>query len=208
MATVHDSTIATATPNTNDNPLAPSTMSDNANKTQSRLLLLSGELRNAIYNFALLTEDPIKFNKENPTPPGLLAVNQQIRAEAAPIYYQLNTFDVSNPDFSPIALQVFRKQSKPWLPSTMIREQRSVRIELKIRSANWANVLEWAKVAHADYVLGLWCSQELCPASVESVTRVLFTAATLRDLEWETVAVVLQQMREVSELEKVEWARR
>ncbi|KAF7195113.1 hypothetical protein HII31_03581 [Pseudocercospora fuligena] len=68
---------------------------------RSSLFSLSAELRNAIYEEVLLEEEhPINMQDDHvmdssltaPPIPSLLHVSQQVRCEAAPIYYGANTF--------------------------------------------------------------------------------------------------------------------
>lgn len=65
------------------------------------LLGLPGELRNRIYTFALIEDDPSVLVQRNYSQPGLLRTSYQLRREASAIYYQLNTFyaDTTDLDF-------------------------------------------------------------------------------------------------------------
>jgi len=61
----------------------------------SQLLALAAELRLAIWEHALVEDNDIMISwtsGRTKTRPSFLAVNRQIRAEAAPMYYQQNTF--------------------------------------------------------------------------------------------------------------------
>ncbi|KAK5121490.1 hypothetical protein LTR85_005323 [Meristemomyces frigidus] len=65
----------------------------------SRLLDLPAELRNLIYAFAVVQDEPIPIPTEAPyiQEPALLATNRQVRAECLPIYYGSNTFAADSP---------------------------------------------------------------------------------------------------------------
>ncbi|KAK5121489.1 hypothetical protein LTR85_005322 [Meristemomyces frigidus] len=69
-------------------------VSESLPASESPLLKLPAEIRNAIYTLALVKDEPINvgyfeaFLRE----PGLLAANRQIRREGMPIFYGANTF--------------------------------------------------------------------------------------------------------------------
>ncbi len=63
---------------------------------QSPLLALAGELRNRIYQYALVTSQPFAVQLQfAPLDTALLRVNKQIHAEASSIFYHENTFRFS-----------------------------------------------------------------------------------------------------------------
>ncbi|KAK4498326.1 hypothetical protein PRZ48_010984 [Zasmidium cellare] len=193
-----NTTFAMATTNTKDASKAP----------KSPLLRLAAELRVLIWTFALTTPTPIKYEKSTSTPPSLLLVNHQIRAEAAPIYYRENHFHISTPDLNPTGLLNFRRQSKPWLPFAIMQEKMNLRLEIVVAEENWGNVMRWAREAHGDFVLGRWASEVRSSAGVETALRVVVTAAELRGCEWGVVRGVVERMGEVSEMERVEWVKK
>jgi len=70
---------------------------------ESRLLRLPAKIRNTIYHMVLVDDTPVYIKhraahstemSENRRQPGLLRVGRQIRQEASPIYYGMNTFYV------------------------------------------------------------------------------------------------------------------
>ncbi|KAF2419024.1 hypothetical protein EJ08DRAFT_665951 [Tothia fuscella] len=70
-------------------------------ESNPRFMLLSGELRNKIYELILCTNKEIKVDQgsgpSDSRVPGLLQTCRQIRREAFPVYIQLHTFLISQP---------------------------------------------------------------------------------------------------------------
>lgn len=66
------------------------------------LLRLPAELRNRVWELALIDTHPIVVDQSNYRQPALLRTCSQIRNEAAAIYYEQNTFadDISDLDFT------------------------------------------------------------------------------------------------------------
>ena len=67
-----------------------------AEQEESPLLGLPPEIRNEIYIFTLVEDNPMNIEHLGATvlrEPALLATNSQIRAEGLPMYYALNTFE-------------------------------------------------------------------------------------------------------------------
>jgi len=61
--------------------------------SSSSLFKLPPELRNEIYELALLKDQPIYISHNaRLREPALLAINRQVRAEGLPLYYGVNTF--------------------------------------------------------------------------------------------------------------------
>ena len=69
--------------------------------TRCHLLELPPELRNAIYVYAVVEDDPIPLRKWRDKcciEPALLASNRQVRTECLPIFYGQNTFETNYSD--------------------------------------------------------------------------------------------------------------
>lgn len=85
-------------------PTAPSSATKAAaKKSECAFLALPAELRNRIYEFALIKDDPIEVVLWRPcsngAPPALTQTSRQIRSESLPIFYGLNTFRLDAEDW-------------------------------------------------------------------------------------------------------------
>lgn len=112
---------------------------------QSPLQKLPPELRNRIYELALLERLPIAVSTHGPnekaTTP-LLQTCRQIRVEASAIYYSGNTFDIlpnyKETDASAICTSAYDALAK-WLENMPLEARNALR---RIRISNWVSLLE------------------------------------------------------------------
>lgn len=183
------------------NCLAPATMSapnpedvaieDVDTSSGKGLLDLPAELRNVIYEMVLVSQDMVRLTSEDHTAPGLLRVNEQIRAESRAIYYCQNRFLIKCKDFDSTALLAFRQQSKDILPTMGKLEYPKTKPVISVSSLrvphprNRANLLRWAKAVHAG-LLAVKLSPRGDPG--RKAGRIVLTLAhELRDLPWARV---------------------
>lgn len=108
---------------------------DDANLRPCHLLDLCCELRDMIYNFALIEARPIQFKNNNTEQPGLLRVNKEIRAGATPIYYRENIFNIDCDGYVPTGIQAFQRQSKRWLSMAMINKKKNLLSRLPVQAS-------------------------------------------------------------------------
>ena len=77
-------------------PKSAVNLGEAATASSCHLLVLPRELRDEIYEYVVVEEKPInfdsRFNRPCPNQPGILGVCHQIRTEASPLYYDLNSF--------------------------------------------------------------------------------------------------------------------
>lgn len=113
----------------------------------SPLLKLPPELRSHVYRFALLSVRPIEVeynidsNVALPTPPALLQMCRQVRAEAYGIYYRKNTFYFCIEDFDATALIQWCRHF-PW-ESTSKEVENTVFTFYIAPSSDWSDLLQW-----------------------------------------------------------------
>ena len=113
------------------------------------LLRLPAEIRDIIWELVVVEPSPIDVDPAM-KPPGLLAVNRQIRNEAIDAYYSSNRFmlTVVDLDAEPIIpfLEVFKRYDRRSTFSREKLERKNVTIVFDIvRGYNWANFKAWIK---------------------------------------------------------------
>lgn len=117
----------------------------------SRLLKLSGELRNRIYRAVLVSNNNIRANISGIPEPLLLAASKQIRNEAITIYYNENTFTIPVHGYSSdvylVAVQRVQK----------LRTRYNIAPEVVCTAPNpnlpnWSNVMQWLKRYHGGLI--------------------------------------------------------
>ncbi|KAK5704352.1 hypothetical protein LTR97_003370 [Elasticomyces elasticus] len=114
-------------------------------QTCSRLLDLPPELRNAIYEYALVIHQPITISKTSQwTQPGLLRACKQIRQEAAPIYYGMNQFHIYCPSLDFTLSLAFRTHSGKWRKGLNNVEV----VDIGNGRPNWSTFLVFLEAVH------------------------------------------------------------
>lgn len=115
---------------------------------QSRLLAVAPELRNRIYDYALLDPDTVVVTTALQQP-ALLRVNKQIRGEALELDYCTIYFDVAVADCDATLLAQFT-QYLDGLHLTC-----AARIFMSMMVENWTNLVAWCKLIHEGKCDGL-----------------------------------------------------
>lgn len=116
-------------------------------KRRAGLLTIPAELRNTIYEHALLTKDRIDLN-ETPKPPGLLSVCQQIRKEAIALYYKGNNFVFKVHDYD----GALTKEAFALVGKFRPHDKKAICIELceNCTTVHICKLNRWLKDYHAD----------------------------------------------------------
>ncbi|KAK5164608.1 uncharacterized protein LTR77_009814 [Saxophila tyrrhenica] len=87
--------MATAPPTSNTTTTTSTDATTSPNQQMSPLLRLPAELRNAVYRFSLISDDPIQLKVNTiKTPKALLKTCTQIRNEATTLYWAENIFSI------------------------------------------------------------------------------------------------------------------
>ena len=107
-----------------------------------KFLQLPGEIRNHIYQAALVETDEIVITKKGPSQPALLRVCRQIRREARGIYYTANKFAVKIERFEGAPLVPFSEQHAIWSGGANL-------IIRMVGRPCWVNFLAWLKEYHS-----------------------------------------------------------
>lgn len=115
----------------------------NTTKSPVSFASLPAELRNEIYHYTLVQDDPIllpyAYEKAPFLEPNLLHTSAWIRAEAAPIFYGSNTFEAPSP---PSAHEFLCKQSAENI--AMIKHFRPIDLVLPWSAhKRWTDALIW-----------------------------------------------------------------
>jgi len=105
------------------------------------LLILSGELRNKIYEYVLVRRGYIIVDRCNLAAPALLTTCGQIRNEASGYYYQLNTFRVICWDTDYSALFAFHQR-------THSHRVNDLKIVYRGNTNGWNGLLKALRVVH------------------------------------------------------------
>ncbi|KAK5127893.1 hypothetical protein LTR85_005010 [Meristemomyces frigidus] len=157
---------------------------------RSRFLERPPELRNRIYRFALVNDEPVQLLGAACEQPALLKAGRQLRREAISIYYSDNTFRIKIRDMDGIAMIPFRK--------LMVRYRfKAVKgnfIFYTTYARNWTNLLAWLKAHHHDSKLACGrVNQDGDAGAVSTVVVQAFCiAGALKHRRWERVEEVLE----------------
>lgn len=113
----------------------------------SKLLALPAELRNPIYEMALIEDSPIRIEVEPDARleiPGLLLACKSLREETLGIWYQSNQFVIEIDECDATTLN-------KWTAHCVKVEQRDVDISIMLLdSPNWPNILQWCHAVWKD----------------------------------------------------------
>ncbi|KAK5706091.1 hypothetical protein LTR97_001077 [Elasticomyces elasticus] len=113
----------------------------NTDEQTSAFLVLPPELRNRIYEYALIKPYNITVDVHLQIPP-LLDVSRQIKKEASGIWYESNRFSHYIQDCNAMLLQRFTKHCK----NTGMKARDQLEI---YETPNWPNLVKWCKQVHA-----------------------------------------------------------
>ncbi|KAK3617716.1 hypothetical protein LTR56_025093 [Elasticomyces elasticus] len=166
----------------------PAEIPDLPCQTSSRLLDLPPELRNAIYEYVLVLEQPIIITKTSKwTQLGLLRVCKQIRHEAASLYYNANKFRIDCSDLDFTLYLGFENHTRQWDEEL----DNAVLFNLGGGQANWSSLMVLLKAVHEGQTAGLVYPDNvggLCAAAVGASRMVL----SLRRAPWADVETALE----------------
>lgn len=165
----------------------------------SPLLALPAEIRNSIYEYALVLPDTMLWWDNNVLddtfePPGLLLTCKQIREETIQIYYTQNQFWLLLNDFVP-------DRAIAWLTTATKYVDR---LDLDVQwdwgmwgsgSGTWPNLLRLLEYAHAQGLpplcVGTMWYDTTCPETDIHLGRLFEINRELSDVPWEKVRKVL-----------------
>lgn len=186
----------------------PEAAPEETSTTGSLLLDLPAELRNRIYFAALVSEDPIKVDRNNFGPPEILATNRQIRAEASAIYYCDNTFRIDCTNFDSKVLWAFIDRSAKY---TLHLPAKELECAFTGEPTSWPNLLEWVKSVR-DHAMGSTgvlrgtFAAGSGPDIFHVAAKVFSISEKLMGLSWPQVVEILDEVKEVSEKEQISWS--
>jgi hypothetical protein len=153
------------------------------------LFRLPGELRNAIYRFALVELEALKITKHAKTPqPGILQTCRQCRTEALAIYYQENVFAFGISHFDATVYI-------DWCQTSPHRRWCKTNAYVS-RSQNWANLLNWLHAYWRKECGGIVGNEEgKFNADAKAATHLFAMVKKMRDgglLGWEDARELLE----------------
>lgn len=157
--------------------------------TRCALLELPAELRNKIYEYALVEQWCIEIDRQNHLQPGLLRTCHQIRAEAIEMFYSENQFQL-RVYFPPEV----RPQVRHWLWTKPGRDEHLVICRGYIL---WRTLLTWLKPIHQGVIhvkkFEVWGRLDF---EVDAVNGALSIAKMYRGLSWQRTAHRLEGYRQ------------
>lgn len=175
--------------------LHPTTLASTATvPTSYALLQLAPELRNHIWEYAVIDSNVIAID-DGWHEPGLLLACKQIRNEARPFFYCQNSFTAHPTEYN----------SDIYIPVTKrYRElQKSCGIRLPYTSAavvtlgpNWSNVLEWLRRFHAREVNQIVLPPTRAPGmplDMKVVGTMFESLDYMKSTPWVEVAQVMEE---------------
>lgn len=156
------------------------------------LLEISAELRNRIYEYALITSKdykPIVIQESTFAQPSLLCTCSQIRKEASKIYYLRNSFQFILDEWDPTILRSFCQQDKASWWSNYDDDNktklRGIEFDVDVHVARWINVLKWLKWYHDDEIIeGPGCITECQKCLLCNVTGAFEIVKQVGRLDW------------------------
>ncbi|KAF2167339.1 hypothetical protein M409DRAFT_22149 [Zasmidium cellare ATCC 36951] len=165
-------------------------------KKKNHLLGLPAELRNAIYGYALVKQEPVKVYARTTQQPALLQVSRQMRDEASSIYYQDNEFELVVMDYNGAAFAPFY--------SIIKRREYKVTQAVSSHRPDWKNLVAWMSAAYHDRAWGVeqnvagGCAYPTMPRDYLAAAAI-FTAQfrVMMHLPWAQVETIIQAMRPV-----------
>jgi hypothetical protein len=174
------------------------------NKKASMLLTLAPELRNRIWEFALVEDEriPVNVYKDggwtHVRQPALLRTCRQIRDEAIGTWYTSNTFlfkacnSFSFTPYLPFSKQVrkYHKDSKARLQAEICPSVHPFGFD----TSDLTDLMEWLKLYHADPDLIPSPAQDAGPFVMMSkslANQTFGTVYSMRDKPWEAVEMTL-----------------
>lgn len=168
---------------------------DNPHDGRCLFFELSAELRNEIYELALVESDSIEVTKENVAQPGLLRTCRQTRAEAIRIYYMQNKFSFTLHRLDASLLRAFHKQN----PAQMWKGGKGMTVtdDWNLNDACWPNFLQWVKWYHSDEVACITCPEECGGGLCCALDAAFLMVDEMKQNDWQQVFSVLQIFKKV-----------
>ncbi|KAK3655902.1 hypothetical protein LTR22_010060 [Elasticomyces elasticus] len=166
----------------------PAPVRDIPRQKSALLLDLPPELRNAIYEYVLVLEQPITITKTSKwTQPGLLRVCKQIRHETASIYYNTNKFRIDCADMDFTLYLGFENHINPWYKNF----DNVVLFDMGYGQAKWSSLLVLLEAVHEGQTGGLVYRDNVGGLSAAAVgaSRMVFD---LRRAPWADVETALE----------------
>ncbi|GIZ48442.1 hypothetical protein CKM354_001150200 [Cercospora kikuchii] len=159
---------------------------------------LSAELRNEIYELALVKSGTAKITKENFAQPGLLRTCCRIRAEAIKIYYMQNTFSIRIDRLDASLLHSFYMQH----PDTLWLQQnggRGMHVESgwNTTDACWPHFLQWVKWYYDGEILAIVCPKECTVGLCCTLNSAFCLVDEMRKHDWQQIVSVLEIFKKV-----------
>ena len=156
-------------------------------------LSLPPEVRNIIYRFAVVEDEPIVLHQQSPPPqqPGLLQISRHIRQETIEIYYQENLFQWRLHNYN--ADRYIR-----WCESSRERCLANDEMYLTtVEGSKWENVLQWLEADYFDKAPSITIDEDEPYGHSTAVSRLFEMVHNLQalDLSWEQVKQQLETVR-------------
>ena len=175
---------------------------DHTDSRHSRLLSLPAEIRNRIYNYALVEgRIEIQSHSEPPPQPALLQVNRQIRSEARQMYYRENNFVWFINDYDCGTFIRWSQSSERRKHANHIWKMGGLCV--------WENVLQWLEAIYYNRVDGpAWHGEERVgdSAAVVHLMEAVRSMGWDQGLSWMEVKANLQHMRRALAAISQDWA--
>lgn len=157
--------------------------------SRTSLMGLPPELRNLIWRFALLSDDPIELAPGHARQPALLHVSVQVTRESMPIFLLENKFITAIADLK------MRVPREHWLNTRVPTHQRTYRLW---GYPSWKDLKLWLKRVHSgEYgAFVVLTDGEPCWQAVRHAFEIVFRLA---EVEWAVVDKVLEDYKLGSE---------
>lgn len=111
-------------------------------RKRCHLINMPGEIRNLIYEAALVSNDHIRVTANGPGEPALLSACRRIRREAGTLYYSSNTFELKLESYNGAAFVPWARQARKFFTG------RRQPIEFVFdRMPNWDNLVRRSCIA-------------------------------------------------------------
>ncbi|KAF2167340.1 hypothetical protein M409DRAFT_53947 [Zasmidium cellare ATCC 36951] len=150
---------------------------------RAHLLGFPAEIRNRIYEYALIEHNNINVPPTGMAQPGVLRACRSIRSEATKLYYANNKFNLAIQDYNGAAYVGFYKTIQLYDSSDTLASN----IEMVFSGGpNWQNLLRWFEAAHAREI---W--SPLFDWDLNDATKELAAVATLFRTQVHTMGYLL-----------------
>ena len=106
-------------------------------RKRCHLLNLPGELRNRIYEFAVVQESELTITAKGPGQPALLSTCRKIRREAGTLYYGKNVFSLKIERYNGAAFAPFARQAHKF---DVYRQMQTIKFRFDLEP-DWDNLV-------------------------------------------------------------------